>query len=146
MKGHDMTALEIQGEAAVKASRALAIASTETKDAALKAIAEAISANRSKWLEANAIDIKNAKENGMRESLIDRLLLNDKRVDDIVKSIGEIIALKDPIGEVIETITRPNGLHIEKRRVPLGVIGIIYEARPNVAAFHPIANVTHCAI
>lgn len=127
-----MTALEIQGEAAVKASRALAIASTETKDKALKAIADAISLNRSKWLEANAIDIKNAKENGMRESLIDRLLLNDKRVDDIVKSIGEIIALKDPIGEVIETITRPNGLHIEKRRVPLGVIGIIYEARPNV--------------
>ncbi|MBR6309147.1 MAG: glutamate-5-semialdehyde dehydrogenase [Lachnospiraceae bacterium] len=127
-----MTALEIQGEAAKKASRVLAVASTETKNKALKAIAEAISAGRDRWLKANATDIENAKKAGMRESLQDRLLLNDARVDGIVKSIDEIIALNDPIGEVLDTVTRPNGLNIEKRRVPIGVIGIIYEARPNV--------------
>ena len=129
-----MTALEIQGEAAKKASRVLAVTSTETKDKALKAIAQAISDKRDRWLAANAIDMENARKDGMRESLQDRLLLNDARVDGIVKSIEEIIALQDPIGEVMETVERPNGLHIEKRRVPLGVIGIIYEARPNVTA------------
>ncbi|MBR5760476.1 MAG: glutamate-5-semialdehyde dehydrogenase [Lachnospiraceae bacterium] len=127
-----MTALEIQGEAAKRASRVLAVASTELKNKALKAIATAISDNRDRWLKANATDIENAKKDGMRESLQDRLLLNDARVDGIVKSIDEIIALNDPIGEVIDTVTRPNGLDIEKRRVPIGVIGIIYEARPNV--------------
>ena len=127
-----MTALEIQGEAAKKASRVLAVASTDTKNKALKAIAQAIDTKRGRWLSANAIDIENARKDGMRESLIDRLLLNDSRVDGIVKSIDEIIALNDPIGEVIDTVTRPNGLYIEKRRVPIGVIGIIYEARPNV--------------
>ncbi|MBO4679036.1 MAG: glutamate-5-semialdehyde dehydrogenase [Lachnospiraceae bacterium] len=127
-----MTALEIQGEAAKRASRVLAIASTETKNKALKTIAKAIDEKRDRWLKANAIDMANAKEAGMRESLQDRLLLNDARVDGIVKAIDEVIALEDPIGEVMETIERPNGLHIEKRRVPLGVTGIIYEARPNV--------------
>ena len=127
-----MTALEIQGEAAKKASRILAVASTDTKNKALKAIAKAIDTKRDRWLKANAADIENAKKEGMRESLIDRLLLNDARVDGIVKSIDEVIALNDPIGEVIDTIVRPNGLNIEKRRVPIGVIGIIYEARPNV--------------
>ena len=127
-----MTALEIQGEAAKKASRILAVASTDTKNKALKAIAKAIDTKRDRWLKANATDIENAKKEGMRESLIDRLLLNDARVDGIVKSIDEVIALNDPIGEVIDTIIRPNGLNIDKRRVPIGVIGIIYEARPNV--------------
>ena len=127
-----MTALEIQGEAAKKASRVLSTASTETKDKALKTIAKAISDKRERWLNANALDMANAKEAGMRESLQDRLLLTDARIDGIVKSIDEIIALADPIGEVMDAVERPNGLHIEKRRTPLGVIGIIYEARPNV--------------
>lgn len=131
-KGKDMTELELQGERAVSASRVLAVSSTEDKNRALLCIAEAISKNKEKWLEANALDIKAAKEAGMREALIDRLLLTEARIEGIVKSVKEIIDLPDPIGEVTKTTERPNGLHIERRRVPLGVIGIIYEARPNV--------------
>ena len=127
-----MTALELQGEAAVKASRELAVAGTELKNKALSKIAEAIVTNKDKWLEANAEDIKNARESGMRESLIDRLLLTEARIEGIVKGVYEVMELEDPIGAVTKTTERPNGLHIERRRVPLGVIGIIYEARPNV--------------
>lgn len=127
-----MTALEIQGAKAKEAARALAQASKETKNEALLAIADAIDKNRAKWLAANAEDIKNAKEAGMRESLVDRLLLTDARIDGIIKGVKEIVELEDPIGEVTKVIERPNGLHIERRRVPIGVIGIIYEARPNV--------------
>ncbi len=127
-----MTELELQGESAVKASRILAVATTEDKNRALIAIAEAIDAKRKVWLDANAVDIANARESGMRESLIDRLLLTDARIDGIVKSVKEVVELSDPIGEVTKETLRPNGLKIQRRRVPLGVIGIIYEARPNV--------------
>lgn len=127
-----MTELELQGESAVKASRILAVATTEDKNRALIAIAEAIDAKRKVWLDANAVDIANARESGMRESLIDRLLLTDARIDGIVKSVKEVVELPDPIGEVTKETLRPNGLKIQRRRVPLGVIGIIYEARPNV--------------
>lgn len=127
-----MTELELQGVSAVKASRILAVATTEDKNRALIAIAEAIDAKRKVWLDANAVDIANARESGMRESLIDRLLLTDARIDGIVKSVKEVVELPDPIGEVTKETLRPNGLKIQRRRVPLGVIGIIYEARPNV--------------
>ena len=127
-----MTELEKMGEAAVKAERKLSVASTEIKNKALEEIAKGIEANKDKWLDANALDIKAAKENGMRDSLIDRLLLTEERIKGIVKGVREVIELEDPIGTVTKTTDRPNGLHIERRRVPLGVIGIIYEARPNV--------------
>lgn len=127
-----MTELETLGSEAVKAERKLSVVSTELKNKALEAIAAAIDSNRSKWLEGNAIDIEAAKENGMRESLQDRLLLTDKRIDGIIAGVREIIALEDPIGSVTKEVVRPNGLNIQRRRVPLGVIGIIYEARPNV--------------
>jgi len=127
-----MTALEIQGQAAKEASRILSVASTDTKNKALEAIAEAIDKNREKWLLANAKDLSLAKESGMRDSLMDRLKLTDERVDGIVKGVREVIALEDPVGKVLKEINRPNGLRIERRSVPLGVIGIIYEARPNV--------------
>ncbi len=127
-----MTELEKMGEAAVKAERKLSVASTDTKNKALEEIAKGLEANTDKWLSANALDLKAAKENGMRDSLIDRLLLTEERILGIVKGVREVIKLEDPIGSVTKTIDRPNGLHIERRRVPLGVIGIIYEARPNV--------------
>lgn len=127
-----MTALELQGQAAKEASKALAIAGRELKNNALKKIAEAITANADKWLEANKVDVDNAKANGMRESMIDRLTLTKARIDGIVKGIDEIIALPDPIGVVSKMETRPNGLIIGRKSVPLGVIAIIYEARPNV--------------
>ena len=127
-----MTELEKLGAKAKEAERVLAIASTSTKNVALNTIASFIDKNRDKWLKANEIDINNAKENGMRDSLIDRLLLTDARIDGIIKGIKEIVDLEDPVGTLIEETERPNGLKIQKRRTPIGVIGIIYEARPNV--------------
>lgn len=127
-----MTELELQGQAAKEASKALAIAGRELKNKALRAIADAITLNADKWLDANKTDIDNAKANGMRESLIDRLSLTPDRIKGIVKGIEEIIALPDPIGVVSKMETRPNGLVLGRRSVPIGVIAIIYEARPNV--------------
>ena len=127
-----MTVLEKQGAAAKKASLSLATASTKLKNAALKAIADTLIQNKDEWLKMNAVDISNAKENGMRSSMVDRLTLNEKRINDIAKSIYQLIALPDPIGKMDNAVKRPNGLIIGKKRVPLGVIAIIYEARPNV--------------
>lgn len=127
-----MTQIELQGQAAKEASKVLACAGQELKNKALKAIAEAINDNASVWLEANATDVANARANGMRESLIDRLTLNEARIAGIIKGINEIIALPDPVGVVSSMETRPNGLIIGRKSVPLGVIAIIYEARPNV--------------
>jgi len=127
-----MTELEKQGQAARIAAKELAVAGREHKNKALKAIAEAILEHKSEWLAANEIDLNNARENGMRESLIDRLALSEARITGIVKGIEEIIALPDPIGVVSKMETRPNGLIIGRKSVPLGVIAIIYEARPNV--------------
>lgn len=127
-----MTTLEIQGDKAKKAARQLSLAGTGVKNAALSAIAEALDAERGRWLSANAGDMAAARENGLRPALLDRLQLNDRRIDGIIAGIREIIALPDPIGQSDRTETRPNGLVISRRRVPLGVIAIIYEARPNV--------------
>ena len=127
-----MTVLEKQGAAAKKASLSLATASTKLKNAALKAIADTLIQNKDEWLKMNAVDISNAKENGMRSSMVDRLTLNEKRINDIAESIYQLIALPDPIGKMDNAVKRPNGLIIGKKRVPLGVIAIIYEARPNV--------------
>ena len=127
-----MTELEKIGKEAKAAARVLAIAGTDAKNSALLKIAEEIDKRRKEWLSANAEDLKAAKENGMRDSLMDRLTLTDARVDGIIKGIREIVALPDPIGSADKTDKRPNGLILQKRRVPLGVIAIIYEARPNV--------------
>ena len=127
-----MTILETQGLAARNAARVLAVAGTAKKDEALEAIAAALEANASRVLEANAADLEEARENGMRPSLLDRLALDEGRIAGIVAGVRQVKSLPDPIGVTTKMYTRPNGLTIGKRRVPLGVIGIIYEARPNV--------------
>lgn len=114
------------------ASRELAIISSAEKNEILKSVGESVSENMKSILAGNEIDIKNGKEMGLSEGLIDRLYLDEGRVQAMVNSIEQIIGLEDPIGEVEEMKTMENGLLIGKRSVPIGVIGIIYEARPNV--------------
>ena len=127
-----MTVLEMQGLAAKNAARVLAVAGTARKDAALEAVAAALEARQGEILAANAADMEAARAAGMRPSLQDRLALDAGRIAGIVEGVRQVKALPDPIGTVTKMYTRPNGLTIGKRRVPLGVIGIIYEARPNV--------------
>jgi glutamate-5-semialdehyde dehydrogenase len=127
-----MTDLERQGQKAKAASRSLAIASTAQKNAALDAIADALLDEKEKILTANSEDLQRARENGMRESLQDRLALTEERIDAMVEGVRQVMALPDPIGEAISMAKRPNGLTIAQVRVPLGVIAIIFEARPNV--------------
>ncbi len=126
--------LEAIGKQAVTAKYILHALTTEQKNHALEVVAETLKSSREKLLTANAADIKNGEENGMHPGLIDRLRLTHARIDDMAEGLLQIVKLPDPIGECIETFERPNGLHIEKKRVPLGVIGIIYESRPNVTA------------
>lgn len=120
------------GKRAKNASHRLAILPTVKKNEALKAVAAALVANTADILAANEIDVKNAKENGMSEALLDRLSLNETRVKAMADGILQVADLKDPVGEVLSMTNRPNGLMIGKKRVPLGVIGMIYESRPNV--------------
>ncbi|MBY0559579.1 glutamate-5-semialdehyde dehydrogenase [Hyphomicrobium sp.] len=122
------------GQAAKAASRRLGIATPEEKNKALKAAALALRAATPKILEANAKDIEAAKAAGRPDSFVDRLLLNEKRVEGIAKALEEIAELPDPVGTVLAEWTRPNGLRFQRVRVPLGTIGIIYESRPNVTA------------
>jgi glutamate-5-semialdehyde dehydrogenase len=122
------------GKAAVAAASALAVVPTETKNEALTRAALAIRARRSEILEANARDMAAAQDASLGGPLLDRLRLDEKRVEAIARSIEEIVALPDPVGTVAAEWDRPNGLHIQRVRVPLGVIGIIYESRPNVTA------------
>ena len=127
-----MTASQQQGEAAKAATYVLATAGTAKKNAALAAIADMLTARQDAWLAANAEDVAAAKEAGMRPAMLDRLTLTPDRVADIVDGVRQVMALPDPIGQVTKMETRPNGLIIGRRRVPLGVIAIIFEARPNV--------------
>ena len=127
-----MTALEQQGADAKEAARALAIAGTNLKNRALCAIADALEARQADILAANAADCEAAKAAGISQSLLDRLVLTPDRLAGIAKGVREVAALPDPIGAVTEMKTMPNGLTIGRKTVPLGVIGIIYEARPNV--------------
>ncbi len=106
----------------------------EEKNRALEAVAEALIANQETILKENAMDIRNGQEKGMHSGLLDRLRLSEDRIKAMAQGLLQIAALPDPVGEVLERFERPNGLVIEKRRVPLGVIGIIYESRPNVTA------------
>ncbi len=127
-----MTPLEQQGRAAKAAARVLAAALCAQKDAALEAIAQAVEARQGEILAANVQDMTAAQAAGMRPALLDRLRLDGERIRGIAEGVRQVRALPDPIGAVTNMQTRPNGLIIGKRRVPLGVIGIIYEARPNV--------------
>jgi glutamate-5-semialdehyde dehydrogenase len=119
---------------AKESSRNIASASTLLKDQALGKIAEGLESNKSLIISENEKDIMAAKEMGLSSSVIDRLILTGSRINDMARGVRTIISLKDPVGEVIEGHVRPNGLKIEKVRVPLGVIAIIYESRPNVTA------------
>ena len=127
-----MTYAEELGMKAKAAENAIASASTLMKNKALAAIAKALRENKELIIAENAKDLAAAKENNMPLSLQDRLLLDEKRIEGMAKGVDELIALNDPIGQIIDGYTRPNGLQIVKTRVPLGVIGIIYESRPNV--------------
>ncbi len=127
-----MTALQEQGRRAKDASYTLAAAGTERKNAALEAIAKTLMERRDEWLAANAEDVAAAKEAGMRPAMLDRLTLTEERIAGIAEAVRQVIALPDPIGRVDKMETRPNGLIIGRRRVPLGVVAIIFEARPNV--------------
>jgi len=127
-----MTALELQGQAAKQAARQLSVTSTESKNRALDAIAQALLDRRAEILEANAADLAAGREAGMSAALLDRLALTDGRIDGMVEGVRQVRDLPDPIGAELSRRTLQNGLVVVRRRVPLGVIGIIYEARPNV--------------
>lgn len=105
---------------------------TEQKNTALRVMADALITASDAIISANAEDLDRGREQGTPESMLDRLALNKERITGIAEGLRQIAELPDPVGEVLETFTRPNGLHIEKLRVPIGLIGIIYEARPNV--------------
>ena len=127
-----MSYTEELGKRAKAAEAVISTAGTRVKNEALAAISKALIANQERIIAENAKDLAAAKENGMSEAKQDRLKLDAKRIADMAKGVDELIALGDPIGEVIDGFTRPNGLRITKTRTPLGVIGIIYESRPNV--------------
>ena len=127
-----MTELQRQGERAKAASLVLACAGTARKNEALYKIADMLEARQDEWLSANRQDVEAAKADGMRPAMLDRLSLTPERVKAIADSVRQVAALPDPIGRVDKMETRPNGLIIGRRTVPLGVIAMIYEARPNV--------------
>jgi glutamate-5-semialdehyde dehydrogenase len=134
-KGEDVAVLLRQmGERARAAAHPLAIASAGAKNAALEAMAEAILHRADEILAANAVDMANGEKAGLAGSFLDRLKLTPDRIRAMADGIRAIAALKDPVGDVIAEWDRPNGLHIERVRTPLGVIGVIYESRPNVTA------------
>ena len=128
-----MTRLEEMGALAKQAARKLAVAGSQ-KDKALEAIADALIAHTQEILAANGEDLDAARANGMSQSLLDRLALNEKRIQGMAQGVRQVAAQPDPVGQVLEGSLRPNGLRIEKVSVPLGVVGMIYEARPNVTA------------
>ncbi len=126
--------LEIMGEKAVSAERILGTADTNLKNKALEAMAAALIERTDDIIAANAKDMDSAAKQGMKDSMLDRLRLTPERIEGMADGIRQVAALADPIGEVIEGSVRPNGMRIRKVRVPLGVVGIIYEARPNVTS------------
>lgn len=129
-----MTYIETLGSNAVKVKKILAVADTGKKNSALAEISRALIENSDKIIEANQKDLTAAKESGMSVSMQDRLMLNEDRIKGIASAVDELIKLEDPIGKVDNGSVRPNGMRITKIRVPMGVIGMIYESRPNVTA------------
>ena len=128
-----MTTIEQMGAKAKVAAAALATAG-EKKNQALEAIANALRTQSERILASNRVDLENGRQNGLSQALLDRLMLNEARINGIAQGVLEVAAFPDPIGTVISGGIRPNGMKITKVRVPLGVIGIIFEARPNVTA------------
>ncbi|TDJ41822.1 MAG: glutamate-5-semialdehyde dehydrogenase [Gammaproteobacteria bacterium] len=120
------------GRAARAASRVIAAASSATKTNALLAMAEALDAARGALVEANALDLEAARSDGLAQPLLDRLILDDRTIDRMIEGVREVVALPDPVGAIRGLDYRPSGLQVGRMRVPLGVIGIIYESRPNV--------------
>ena len=120
------------GHAAKQASRHLARLSSRKKNSILGGMADALEEHRAAIQEANAKDLVAGKEAGLATAMLDRLKLNDARIDDMIKGLHDVAVLKDPVGDEITAWNRPNGLHIRKVRAPIGVIGIIFESRPNV--------------
>ncbi len=129
-----MSELKLQAARAREAWRILAVADTNTKNAALHAMADKLLADQERILAANRADIEAAQEKGTSAAFIERLTLSEKRIAAMADGLRAVAGLNDPIGAQLDAWTRPNGLRIVKRRVPLGVIGIIYESRPNVTA------------
>src|SRR3954470_17889872 len=128
----DRVALVDKLAAAKEASLALAIANTDQKNAALHAIARRLLESADRILEANELDLANGRENGLSSGLIDRLTLTPARLDGLATAVLQIAALTDPIGEAVRGSALPNGIKLTQVRVPFGVVGVIYEARPNV--------------
>lgn len=126
--------LENIGINAKNAAKILSVASSDAKNAALNKIADALEENAQTIIEKNNIDIENGRNSGLSDSMLDRLMLNKERIEKIASAIRDIVALDDPVGKTVSGTTRPNGLKISKVTVPLGVIAVIYEARPNVTA------------
>src|SRR5262245_33300610 len=122
------------GRDAVAAAAVLALANTATKNRALVAIAGSLRARSAELLAANARDMDAARAKGLSGAMLDRLALDDPRIEAMARGVEDIVELADPIGATIAKWTRPNGLEISRVRVPLGVVGIIYESRPNVTA------------
>ncbi len=134
-KSDDVTVLmEEIGRHAKAAARQLALASSETKNRALNAMADALLASKDAILVANADDLRAVEGKGLQASFVDRLTLSEKSIAAMAQGLREIADLRDPVGETIAAWERPNGLRIERVRTPLGVIGVIYESRPNVTA------------
>lgn len=131
-----MTMITVQEQArqARKAAAGMGLLDTAQKNEMLKAMAKALIEGQEEILKANAEDLAHAKENGVRQVMMDRLALTSQRIADMAAGVEQVAALPDPVGLPLETIKRPNGLIIEKRSVPMGVVGIIFEARPNVTA------------
>lgn len=127
-----MSVLREQAQRAKEASYKLSLAGVSQKNDALLRIADNLIKNKAYILAENEKDLAKAEENGVRPTMLDRLRLTEKRIDDMAEGVRQVVALKDPVGEVINMTERPNGLVIGKKRVPMGLIGIIYEARPNV--------------
>ena len=120
------------GQKAKKASRSLRTVDTETKNSVLHNIARNIRKNQKVILDANKKDLAQAKSNDLDDAILDRLMLNPERINDIVESLGQVASLPDPIGEITDLEYRPSGIQVGKMRVPIGVMGMIYESRPNV--------------
>ncbi|WP_027416934.1 glutamate-5-semialdehyde dehydrogenase [Aneurinibacillus terranovensis] len=117
---------------AKEAAVTMGLLSTEEKNEALLRMADALESSTSRIIQANEVDVTAAKESGAPSSIVDRLLLNENRIKDMAEGLRQVVALADPVGEMLASWERPNGLQITQVRVPLGVIGMIYEARPNV--------------
>lgn len=129
-----MTQAQLLGQRAKQAEKTLATASTELKNKALENMAQELISATSEILSANAEDMKNARANGVAQVMLDRLLLTEDRIVGMAKGITDIVKLPDPIGVTLSEIKRPNGMTVKKITVPLGVIAVIYEARPNVTS------------